>query len=156
VKFAIVAFGKAKFPFVEEGLAHYIEQIEHSAEIELILLKDQGSDAAREAEFLLESLAKRKFLDDGKTRVFLLDERGRQDDSRTFASSLRRLQDQGVHRFIFVIGGAFGFPATLREKFPLLSLSKLTFPHDLARLILAEQLYRALQIIQGGKYHHDG
>jgi 23S rRNA (pseudouridine1915-N3)-methyltransferase len=156
VKFSIVAFGRSKFPFVDHGISHYLDQIEHLADsVELIELKDQGSDQKKEMEFLLASLAKKKFLDDGKTRVFLLDERGKLSTSREFAASLSALCDQGVQRFVFVIGGAYGFPDALRSRFPLLSLSKLTFPHDLARLVLAEQVYRALQILKGGAYHHD-
>jgi 23S rRNA (pseudouridine1915-N3)-methyltransferase len=155
VKFVIVATGKSKFPFVEQGLAHYLEQIDHLAEAELLVLKDQASDQRKEQEHLLEALAKRKFLDDGKVRVFLLDERGKPQSSRDFAQSLGALRDQGVQRFVFVLGGAYGFSDDLRARFPLLSLSKMTFPHDLARLLLAEQIYRALQILSGGKYHHD-
>jgi 23S rRNA (pseudouridine1915-N3)-methyltransferase len=156
VKFVLVAFGKSKFPFVDEGLSHYFEQIGHLADTpELLLLKDQDSDKKRESEHLLEALTRRRLLGDGKTRVFLLDEKGREYVSRQFAAELGKLRDQGVSTFVFVIGGAFGFPDDLRARFPLLSLSKLTFPHDLARLVLSEQLYRALQILAGGKYHHD-
>lgn len=155
MKFTLVFLGKSKFPYVEQGLAHYLEQIGHSAEAEVLVLKDQASDQRREQEHLLEALEKRKFLGDGKTRVFLLDEKGKAHDSRAFASQLGALRDQGVSRFVFVIGGAFGFTDELRSRFSLLSLSKMTFPHDLARLVLAEQLYRALQILAGTKYHHD-
>ena len=155
MKFTLVFLGKSKFPYVEQGLAHYLEQIGHSAEAEVLVLKDQASDQKREQEHLLEALEKRKFLSDGKTRVFLLDEKGKAYDSRAFAAQLGALRDQGVSRFVFVIGGAFGFTEELRSRFSLLSLSKMTFPHDLARLVLAEQLYRALQILAGTKYHHD-
>ena len=156
MKFSLVAFGRSKFPFVDHGISHYLEQIGHLADsVELIELKDQGSSPEKEMEFLLATLAKRKFLENGKTRVFLLDERGKLATSREFAASLAALRDQGVQRFVFVIGGAYGFPDALRARFPLVSLSKLTFPHDLARLVLAEQVYRALQILKCGAYHHD-
>lgn len=155
MKFAIIAFGRSKFPFVDQGLEHYLENIGHMAEAELVELKDQGSDQSKEAAYLLESLKKKKFLGDGKTRVFLLDERGKASTSRDFAAQLGALRDQGVQRFVFVVGGAYGFPDELRARFPLISLSKLTFPHDLARLVLAEQIYRALHILKGGAYHHD-
>jgi 23S rRNA (pseudouridine1915-N3)-methyltransferase len=156
VKFAIVFFGRSKFPFVDGGLSHYVEQIGHLAEVEVLELKDQGSDQQKEAAHLLEALKKRKWLEDGKTRIFLLDERGKAQSSKDFALSLGSLRDQGVQRFVFLIGGAYGFTEELRRRFQLFSLSKLTFPHDLARLILAEQIYRALHILAGGKYHHEG
>ncbi|HEY8278850.1 MAG TPA: 23S rRNA (pseudouridine(1915)-N(3))-methyltransferase RlmH [Bdellovibrionota bacterium] len=155
MKFTLIAFGRSKFPFVEKGVAHYLENIGHMAEAELVELKDQDSDPKKESEHLLDALKKRKFLDDGKVRVFLLDEKGKLQGSREFAASLGALRDQGVQRFVFVIGGAYGFPDEVKTRFPLLSLSKLTFPHDLARVVLAEQLYRALHILAGGKYHHD-
>lgn len=155
MKFTILCIGKSKFPFVEQGLAHYLEQIGHMAEAEIVVLKDQTSDQKREQEHLLEALAKRKFLDDGKVRVFLLDERGKPQNSRDFATGIGALRDQGVQRFVYVVGGAYGFSDELRSRFGLVSLSKMTFPHDLARLILAEQIYRGLHILAGGKYHHD-
>ena len=156
MKFSFLVFGRSKFSFVDSGLAHYLEQIGHLADFaELLVLKDQGSDQKKEMEFLLAFLQKKKFLEDGKTRVFLLDERGKLATSREFAASLGALRDGGVQRFVFVIGGAYGFPPALRTRFPLISLSKLTFPHDLARLILAEQVYRALHILKGGAYHHE-
>lgn len=156
MKFSIVAFGKSKFPFVDDGLAHYFEQIEHLADsVELVILKDQSSDQKKESAALLEALEKRKFLQDGKVRVLLLDERGKSFTSREFSAFLGSARDQGTQRFVFVVGGAYGFPAGLRERFSLISLSKMTFPHDLARLVLAEQVYRGLQILKGSAYHHD-
>ncbi len=155
MKFFIMAVGKGKFPFVEQGLVHYFKNIGHMAEIELIELKDQESDKEKEAELFLAALKKRKFLEDGKTRIFLLDEKGKQFTSRAWAEQFGSLRDQGVQQFVLVIGGAYGFTDAMRERFSLFSLSKLTFPHDLVRLILAEQIYRALHILAGGKYHHD-
>lgn len=155
MKFLVVAIGKAKFPFVEQGLAHYFKNIGHMASIELLELKDAESDKEREEEVFLAALKKRKLLDDGKARIFLLDERGKLLDSRAWAGQFGALRDQGVQQFVLLIGGAYGFTDALRARFPQFSLSKLTFPHDLVRLILAEQIYRALHILAGGKYHHD-
>jgi 23S rRNA (pseudouridine1915-N3)-methyltransferase len=64
------------------------------------------------------------------------------------------MRDQGIQRFVFLVGGAYGFSDEMRKTYPLISLSKMTFPHDVARLMLAEQVYRALHILAGGKYHH--
>jgi 23S rRNA (pseudouridine1915-N3)-methyltransferase len=153
LKFVILAVGRSKFPFVEHGLRHYFENIRHMAELEYVELKDHGSEQKREAELFRETLERRKFLGGG-TKVFLLDERGKAPTSPEFAAQLGALRDQGIQRFVFVVGGAYGFSEELRGEFPLLSLSRLTFPHDLARLLLAEQIYRALHILAGGKYHH--
>ena len=143
--------GKNKFPFVQEGLSHYLEQIGHMASVEYLELKDQESSPEKEAALIQETLERRKFTG---SRIFLLDDKGKAYSSEAFAKELGTLRDQGVQRFVFVIGGAYGFAPEFRAKFPLISLSKMTFPHDLVRLILAEQIYRALHILSGGKYHH--
>ena len=155
MKFTFLVIGRSKFGFVEAGVKHYLENIRHMAEAELVELRDHGSEKEKEAEAFLEALSKRKLLD-GKCRVFLLDERGKTYSSEEFAAQLEALQDQGVQRFAFVIGGAYGFTDEMRARFSLLSLSKMTFPHDVVRVILTEQVYRALHILKGGKYHHGG
>jgi 23S rRNA (pseudouridine1915-N3)-methyltransferase len=123
------------------------------AEIEYIELKDHGSAKGKEADLFMETLKRRRFLEGG-TKIFLLDEKGKSYRSEDFAQHLGALRDQGIQRFVFVIGGAYGFTEEMRKTYPLLSLSPMTFPHDLARLVLAEQIYRALHILAGGKYHH--
>ena len=154
MKFTFLNVGRSKFSFVEGGLKHYLENIRHLAdEAEIVDLRDHGSNKEKEAEAFLEALAKRKLLD-GKARVFLLDERGKTYSSGEFARQLEVLQDQGVQRFAFLVGGAYGFTDEMRARFSLLSLSKMTFPHDVARVLIAEQVYRALHILSGGKYHH--
>ena len=140
---------------MEQGLAHYSENIRHMAELEYIELKDHESRKEKEADLFSETLKRRKLLD-GPTRIFLLDERGKPASSEEFAAQLGALRDQGIQRFVFLIGGAYGFTPEMRAAYPLISLSRMTFPHDLARLILAEQIYRALHILSGGKYHHGG
>lgn len=134
---------------MKEGLAHYLENIGHMAEVEYLELKDQASRKGKEAESIQEALLKRKY-----KKVFLLDERGKEFSSEEFASFLGKLRDGGQQQIAFVVGGAYGFTDELRALYPKISLSKMTFPHDLARLFLAEQLYRALHILSGGKYHH--
>jgi 23S rRNA (pseudouridine1915-N3)-methyltransferase len=156
VKFLVVVIGRAKFPFVEQALDHYSKNIRHFAEFELLELKDAGSAKEKEEEAFLAALKKRKLLEEGKARIFLLDERGKSPTSKALAQQFGSLRDQGVQHFVFLIGGAFGFTDEMRQRFPLISLSKLTFPHDLVRMILAEQIYRALHILSGGKYHHEG
>ena len=86
-----------------------------------------------------------------------LDERGRQLSSRDFSAFLYGQLEQGGSRATFVIGGADGLPAALRDDAAArtLSLSKLTFTHQMARLLLVEQLYRGVEIRRGSKYHRD-
>ncbi|MCK5680386.1 23S rRNA (pseudouridine(1915)-N(3))-methyltransferase RlmH [bacterium] len=85
----------------------------------------------------------------------LLDERGRNMDSRGFASFLQKSMISGPQQLVFFCGGPFGYDPSLREAADhLISLSPMTFPHELARLLLFEQLYRAMTIIKNEPYHY--
>lgn len=88
--------------------------------------------------------------------VVSLDERGKTLSSSEFAQFFQKRMNDGNKRVVFVIGGSYGLHQTLIDKSNfVLSLSKLTFPHQIVRLVLAEQVYRALSIIKGEKYHHE-
>ncbi len=85
----------------------------------------------------------------------LLDERGRNLNSREFAAFLQQMLTSGQPRLIFFCGGPFGYDSSLREAADYrISLSPLTFPHEIARLLLFEQLYRAMTIIKNEPYHY--
>ena len=88
--------------------------------------------------------------------IVVLDERGKQLGSRAFAEQLQRRLQSSAARIVFVIGGADGVSASLRDRADLvLSLGQMTFAHRIVRLIFAEQLYRAVTILQGHPYHRD-
>ncbi len=88
-------------------------------------------------------------------KVVVLDERGKQLTSPGFAQRLGTWRDQGARELAFVIGGAYGMTEAVRERADLvLSLSPMVFPHQLVRVLFAEQLYRALSILKGTGYHH--
>lgn len=89
--------------------------------------------------------------------VWLLDEHGREYTSREFASEIQRRMAAGVtKRILFVVGGPYGFSQAVKDRADaLLSLSRMTFPHELVRLFFAEQIYRAMTILRGEPYHHD-
>jgi 23S rRNA (pseudouridine1915-N3)-methyltransferase len=103
----------------------------------------------REGEIILEMLGKDDYL-------VALDEHGRQMTSKKLAVFLQARANESNKRIVFLIGGAFGIdePVLNRAQFKW-SLSELTFPHQLVRLILAEQLYRACSILRNEKYHHE-
>jgi 23S rRNA (pseudouridine1915-N3)-methyltransferase len=88
--------------------------------------------------------------------VFLLDENGREYSSREFAGFIDKKMNTGCRHLIFVIGGPFGFSDDVyKASAGSISLSRLTFSHQLVRLVFAEQLYRACTIMKGEPYHHD-
>ena len=135
----ILAVGKVRKNWVREGLATYGKRLPG-----LTLLELRESTPEREAETLLAELR-------GDEQLVALSEEGLTLGSAQLAG---RLRDSGSGRLAFVIGGADGLSARIKQRAAwTLSLSPLTFPHDLARLLLLEQLYRAQTILQGGPYH---
>jgi 23S rRNA (pseudouridine1915-N3)-methyltransferase len=104
---------------------------------------------AQEADQLAQAFA-------GGSAVIALDERGTAHDSRGFADRIARWRDGGKEQIVFVLGGADGLAPALTERADLrLAFGKLTWPHQLARVMLAEQLYRAVTILSGHPYHRD-
>ena len=102
----------------------------------------------KEGEFILEQLEPKDFL-------VALDEKGKQITSESLASFIQSRANESTKRIIFLIGGAFGLDEAVLKKANIKwSLSQLTFPHQLVRLILVEQLYRAFTILKNEKYHH--
>ena len=137
----ILAIGKLKRAWVAEGVAFYRKRLPG---LEVVELKD--STPAKEAEAIR---AARKPAE----RLVLLSEEGRQLNSASLADLLGGWASE---RLALVIGGADGHDPSLKQQADaLLSLSALTFPHELARLMLVEQLYRASTILQGGPYHRN-
>ena len=87
-------------------------------------------------------------------QIILLDEKGKKTSSVEFSHYLEKILANSRGDFIFCIGGAYGFNDEAKFKYPSFRMSNWVFPHQIARLILCEQIYRAFQISQGGKYHH--
>jgi len=135
----IFTIGKTKEAWLEEALEEYMQRLKAVSGIEWILAKDDAQ--------LVKHLE--------KERSFIcLDPKGKSLDSLAFSKELLRLLSDGGSRLSFVIGGAEGIPASLKSRAAkLLSLSPLTFTHQLTRLILLEQIYRAFEIDKGSPYH---
>jgi 23S rRNA (pseudouridine1915-N3)-methyltransferase len=151
----IIAVGKLRESFYKAGVDEYLSRIRHFLPIEQIEVSTgtgesangQGKGAiAREAASIESRL--------GQGRVVALDSTGKGMTTEQFAAWLQEQMNASVPRLSFVIGGAWGLGAAITEKADLkLSLSPMTFPHELARLVLAEQLYRALSLWKGLPYH---
>lgn len=146
MKILIISPGKAHDETVSAGIAEYGKRLSRAMPLEWAHPRAGTKDA--------EGAAILKLVKEGDC-VVLLDERGRDIDTPGVARLLETRQREGTKRLVFVIGGAFGASDEVRERADLvLRLSSLVFPHMLARLILAEQLYRAHSLLSGGKYHH--
>lgn len=147
----ILAVGKRHEPWVADGITRYEQRLRKPFEATWQLLphSSREGEAARaeESERILAKV-------DAAAYLVLLDERGRNVDSPQFAGVLQAAFDVG-RQVVVVIGGAYGVDDRVRARADFVwSLSKLVFPHQLVRLILAEQLYRAQEISAGRPYHH--
>lgn len=147
----IIAVGKRHEPWLVDGIARYEQRMIHAWQLQWKLLpaSQRSSDAARreESQQILRALSPQAY-------VVLLDERGTMLDSPALSRILHQPMAQGKP-LVLIIGGAYGVTEAVMERANLVwSLSRLVFPHQLVRLILAEQLYRAQQIAAGHPYHH--
>jgi 23S rRNA (pseudouridine1915-N3)-methyltransferase len=135
----VLAVGKVRKRWIQEGLAIYQRRLPG-----LVVSELKDADRPREGQAILAELR-------GEERLVVLAEEGERLGSAALAE---RLQGSGSERLAFAIGGADGLDGAVKARASWsLSLSPLTFPHELARLLLLEQLYRALSIQQGGAYH---
>jgi len=147
----VLAVGKKHESWVDEGISRYEKRLKKPFNLTWQLLNHSSreNDAARteESARILAKIDDRDF-------VVLLDERGKNVDSPALANKLRAPIDAS-RNVVIIIGGAYGVDPTVHSRADFTwSLSKLVFPHQLVRLILTEQLYRAQDILAGGKYHH--
>lgn len=150
-------FGKVKNKAFAELEKEYHKKVTHFGSSQIKILKDSAESdrkikQSKDTELLFEQIHSQDLL-------VVLDERGKDYDSVGFSEQLTNWQES-YQRVIFSVGGAFGFDQqALTQKKPqnkkVLRLSGMTMPHELARVVLLEQIYRALSIAKGQKYHHE-
>jgi 23S rRNA (pseudouridine1915-N3)-methyltransferase len=139
MKINVLAVGKLRDPWVEDGCAEYMKRLRGKLTVEIVEVKREDELARRIPP---------------REALWVLDEAGKQLSSEELAEVLRRAMNGGEPGFTFVIGGAEGVPAELKQRAKMIwSFGRLTLPHRLARLILIEQLYRAVSIVRGEPYH---
>lgn len=156
MKISFWAIGKANEPYIKEGVAEFTRRISKYYKVDWKIIptpKNAGQMTEtelkkKEAEVILSLLEKTDYL-------VTLDENGKQLNSKGLASFLQSRANESTKQLVFLIGGAFGTDESVLKRSDLVwSLSQLTFPHQLVRLVLAEQIYRACTIIRNEKYHH--
>lgn len=149
----LVMVGRTERGFVADGLEHYARRIGHSVQFGVVHLPEAGKgDAAFKSKWEGERILAE--LQPGEV-VVALDERGKLHTSPAFAAQLGKWRDAGRQRMVFIVGGAYGLTDEVRARADLvLAVSPMTFPHQLVRVLFAEQLYRALAILKGSPYHH--
>lgn len=151
----IFCIGENKIPYLREGEADYLARLSRYCKVRFFCLSGTKMVSSlspsmirkRDWEILKNAMPNRKW-------CVVLDVKGHGYSSEEFAEILQKWQSQGISTVSFAIGGPFGLgESALKEADVVLSLSKMTFPHELVRLILLEQLYRAFTILRGEKYH---
>ena len=157
MKITLLTVGKTDVRWVREGLDLYVSRLTHYVPFLLVeipelknvsaLTKDQIKQ--KEGELILKQLK-------SSDEVVLLDEHGREMTSLEFARAIEGKMSRASRDIVFVIGGAYGFSLDVYGRADgKISLSKMTFSHQMVRTIFAEQLYRAFTIIKGEPYHHE-
>lgn len=138
IKIRILSPGKIKEPWLHEALQEYIKRLTPYARFDLIFTKNEQA-----LEILLHE----------NKKMILLDPEGMALDSQAFSEYFFKAVEMGGTEVSFAIGGPDGFSKETKQNHSLISLSKMTFTHQIARLILVEQIYRAFEIRQGSHYH---
>jgi 23S rRNA (pseudouridine1915-N3)-methyltransferase len=156
MKIKVICIGKTGKDFLVNGEHEYMNRLKHYAKVEKVELPDiknarklsQDQVKSEEGKAIIKMI-------DSSDQVFLLDEKGKQYSSEVFAEFLQKRFNQGGKCLVFVIGGAYGFSEELYQRAQgKLSLSAMTFSHQMIRMIFFEQLYRAMTIQRGEPYHH--
>lgn len=153
MRFEFIVPGKTRDGYIQKGIDDFSKRLGHYATFSLTIVKEEKG---RKNEQQLKVDQGRKLLSRVSADKWLvaLDPAGPQCSSEELAATIGRWQDQGRQKVSFVIGGHLGLSReVLAAADQVLSLSKMTFTHDMARLIMLEQLYRAMTIRAGGKYH---
>ncbi len=156
MKIHLWTIGKTNDSYVKEGIDSFTKKISHYFNVQWTIIptpKNAGMMSEmdlkkKEGETLLELITPTDIL-------VLLDERGKQFSSENFAGFIQQKANESTRQLIFLIGGAFGVHESVFKRADhVWSLSQLVFPHQLVRLILCEQIYRACTILRNEKYHH--
>lgn len=157
MKIILAVIGKTEVSFVKQGIEQYVKRLQHYASFGIQYIGDvkgtrnmsEAQQKSAEGRSLLSTLEPSDYL-------VLLDERGTERSSVDFSQWLQRRMSSGCKRLVFAVGGPYGFSQEVYDRAnEKISLSKMTFPHELVRLIFVEQLYRAFTILRHEPYHHE-
>jgi 23S rRNA (pseudouridine1915-N3)-methyltransferase len=157
MKITIIVTGKTDFSFIEDGIKLYVERIKRYIQFDFVVVKGLKKTKGI-SEIQLKKAEGTEVLNKllPGDLVVLLDEKGKEISSYGFSSYIENKINIGIKRLVFVIGGAYGFSNEVYERAnELVSLSKMTYSHQIVRVIFLEQLYRAFTIIKGEPYHHE-
>lgn len=156
MKITLLIVGKTEDAYLKEGIGKYLKRLRHYTKFEIAEITElkntkaltQDQQKAKEAEQILKKLSATDY-------VILLDEKGMELSSWQFAAYVDKKAIGSVANLVFIVGGPYGFdPCVYQRANDQLSLSRMTFSHQMVRLFFVEQLYRAFTIIRAEPYHH--
>ena len=153
-KVKIIAVGKIKEEYFQQAVAEYVKRAGRYAEVKIVEVKEENFCAEpsdKEKEIILEKEGE-GILKEVKGRVFALAIEGKKISSEGLKDLIKKSKDAG-EELTFIIGGSYGLADKVKRAATLVSFSDMTFPHTLFRVMLTEQIYRAFNILEGGKYH---
>lgn len=155
MKITLLSIGKTNEKYLEEGMKIYLKRLPHYTSFEYKELKDVKKFSTtddlknKEGEIFFQQIQNEDF-------IILLDEKGKEYTSIEFSSYINKHSVNSTKNLVFIIGGAFGFSEDLYKRAnQKISLSNMTFSHQMIRLFFLEQMYRAFTIIRGEKYHNE-
>lgn len=157
MKICLLVIGKTDAAYIRTGIKEYEKRLTRYVPYEMRVLPDvknsknmpESLQKGKEGELILGQLQ-------AGDVVVLLDEKGKQFTSTGFSGYLAQKMQSGIKRLVFVIGGPYGFAEDVYKRAnDKLSLSKMTFSHQMVRMIFVEQVYRAMTIMNGEPYHHE-
>lgn len=156
MKIKIICIGKTELKYLREGCQVYFDKLSHYCPIEYIEIPDNKKlkslrikeQKIGEGKLIVNAL-------DSCDKLIFLDEKGKSFTSLEFSQFIQKQINTSIKRIVFVIGGAYGFSEEIYEKSDaLVSLSPMTFSHQMVRLLFLEQLYRGFSILHNEPYHH--
>ncbi len=157
MRLTLLMIGKTDEKYLKEGIERYAKRLKHYIDFKIEVIPDikKGKNLRPEQQKIQEGELILTKLDTAK-EFHLLDERGFAYTSKQFADFLQKKMASGLKELVLVIGGPYGFSSDVYEQAASsVSLSPMTFSHQLARLLCIEQLYRAFTILKGESYHHE-
>lgn len=157
MKITILWVGKTTTEYIKDLIATYYNRIQHYMPIEILEVPDLKNTKSMDIDEQRSKEGKLIFqLIKSDDYLILLDDKGKQYTSKEFSSMIEKHNLNSLKRLVFVVGGAYGFSSEVYARANgFLSISKMTFSHQIIRPILFEQIYRAMTIIKGEPYHHE-
>jgi len=157
MKITLLTIGKTEDKYLNEGIDIYLKRLKHYVTFRILELPElkntkslsQEQQKIRESELIFKNIQ-------STDHVVLLDEKGKEFTSRGFSVFLNKKMVGGLQHLVFIVGGPYGFSDEVYSRSnDKISLSQMTFSHQMIRLLFTEQLYRAFTILKGEPYHHD-